>query len=258
VSQGTSLAISGKKAPSSGDYPQPVDEALNMKKSLPGVAVLSFSLILARSAFAGSITGEVKFINEPPKMSPVKVSKDQDYCGESLPNETYLIGSEGALKNVGVFIEARPSKTAADPQKENILNNTGCRYSPRILGMQKGEKLIVRNNDPKLHIPHSYLEDRTVFNLTLPFKGTTIDATSRIRQAGVLKVVCDTHAWMLSYIHVFDHAYFAVSDEHGLFTIPNLPAGTYILKAWHEDGGIRSQEITVPDGGDVRAVFEFT
>jgi hypothetical protein len=236
----------------------PVDEALNMKKSLSGVALLSFSLILARSAFAGSITGEVKFIDEPPKMSPVKVSKDQDYCGESLPNETYLIGSEGALKNVVVFIEAGPSKTAADPQKENILNNTGCRYSPRILAMQKGEKLIVRNNDPKLHIPHSYLEDRTVFNLSLPFKGTTIDATSRIRQAGVLKVVCDTHAWMLAYIHVFDHAYFAVSDEHGLFTIPNLPAGTYILKAWHEDGGIRSQEITVPDGGDVRAVFEFT
>jgi hypothetical protein len=92
----------------------------------------------------------------------------------------------------------------------------------------------------------------------LPFKGTTIDATSRIKQAGVLKVVCDTHAWMLAYIHVFDHAYFAVSDDQGLFTIPNLPAGTYILKAWHEDGGIRSQEITVPDSGDVRAVFEFT
>ena len=47
-------------------------------------------------------------------------------------------------------------------------------------------------------------------------------------------------------------------EDQGLFTIPNLPAGTYILKAWHEDGGIRSQEITVPDSGDVRAVFEFT
>ena len=39
-----------------------------MKKYLSGVALLSFSLILARSAFAGSITGEVKFIDEPPKM----------------------------------------------------------------------------------------------------------------------------------------------------------------------------------------------
>ncbi len=230
-----------------------------MKKLLFGTALVTVLLTFTlRAVSAGSITGEVKFIDEPPKMSPVKVSKDQDYCGESLPNETYLIGSEGALKNVVVFIETGTSQAAGDPQKENILNNTGCRYSPRILAMQRGEKLKVKNSDPKLHIPHSYLEDRTVFNLSLPFKGTTIDATSRIKQAGVLKVVCDTHAWMLAYIHVFDHAYFAVSDDQGLFTIPNLPAGTYILKAWHEDGGIRSQEITVPDSGDVRAVFEFT
>jgi hypothetical protein len=229
-----------------------------MKKLLSGTALVAvFLTFTLRAASAGSITGEVRFIGEPPKMPLVRVSKDQDYCGESLPNETYVIGSEGGLKNVVVFIETGPSQAAGDSQKENILNNTGCRYSPRILAMQRGEKLKVKNSDPKLHIPHSYLRDRTVFNLSLPFKGTTIDATSRIRQAGVLKVVCDTHAWMLAYIHVFDHAYFAVSDDQGLFTIPNLPAGTYILKAWHEDGGIKSQEITVPENGDVQAVFEF-
>jgi hypothetical protein len=38
---------------------------------------------------AGSITGEVKFIGPPPTFAPVTVSKDQDYCGETLPNETY-------------------------------------------------------------------------------------------------------------------------------------------------------------------------
>ena len=69
-------------------------------------------------------------------------SKDQDYCGETLPNETYLIGSDGALQNVVVFIEASPTGAAGDPRKENILNNTGCRYSPRILALQKGERLL--------------------------------------------------------------------------------------------------------------------
>jgi hypothetical protein len=63
---------------------------------------------------------------------------------------------------------------------------------------------------------------------------------------------------MLAYIHVFDHPYFAVTDERGIFAIANLPAATYVLKAWHEDIGIRSQEITVPESGDVRAIFEFT
>lgn len=220
--------------------------------------VTAFSTFIHTAAFAGSIIGEVKFSDDPPVMPTVKVTKDQDYCGETLPNETYLIASDGALQNVVVFIDIPPSKAAGDPQKDNILNNTGCRYSPRILALQKGERLRVKNNDPKLHIPHSYHEDRTVFNLSLPFKGTMIDATSRIRQAGVLKVACDTHAWMLAYIHVFDHPYFAVTDERGMFTISNLPAGTYVLKAWHEDAGVRSQEIMVPETGDVRTVFEFT
>jgi Polysaccharide lyase family 4, domain II len=230
-----------------------------MSKNMFGTTlVIVFSIFILGEVLAGTITGEVKFTDDPPTMPAVKVSKDQDYCGETLANETYLIASDGALKNVVVFIEAAPSNAAGDPQKENVLNNTGCRYSPRILAMQKGEKLKVRNNDPKLHIPHSYHADRTVFNLSLPFKGTTIDTTQKIRQTGVLKVVCDTHAWMLAYIHVFDHPYFAVTDEQGLFTIPNLPAGTYVLKAWHEDVGVRSQEITVSESGDVRTVFEFT
>jgi hypothetical protein len=228
------------------------------KKMLATTLIPILSAVVLSKAMAGSIIGEVKFIDEPPKTAAIKVSKDQDYCGESLPNETYLVGSDGALKNVVVFVETTSSTVVGDPQKENILNNTGCRYSPRILAMQKGEKLKVKNNDPKLHIPHSYHEERTVFNLSLPFRGTTVDATSRIRQPGVLKVVCDTHAWMLAYIHVFDHPYFAVTDERGTFSISNLPAGTYILNAWHEDAGIRSQEITVSESENSRTVFEFT
>jgi hypothetical protein len=234
-------------------------EDSTMRKSLSGTLVIVLLTFIFHPAFAGSIIGEVKFIDEPVKMPLLKVSKDQDYCGESLPNETYLMDPAGALSNVVVFIETPPTTiAAADTQRENILNNTGCRYVPRIMAMQKGERLKVRNNDPKLHIPHSYQEDRTVFNLSLPFKGTTIDATPRIRQPGILKVVCDTHAWMLAYIHVFDHPYFAVTDESGLFSIFSVPAGTYMLKAWHEDGGIRSQEVVVPENGDLRVSFEFT
>ena len=218
------------------------------------LAVISLGAL--EKANAGSILGEVKFNDVRPKLPTLKISKDQDYCGETLPNETYLIDPNGGLKNVVVFIETAPN-SRADPQKENILDNTGCRYSPRVMAMQKGERLKVRNNDPKLHIPHSYLDERTVFNLSLPFRGTTIDATPKIRHPGILKVFCDTHAWMQAYIHVFEHSFFAVTDERGMFSIDNVPPGTYTLRAWHEEAGIRSQEITVPEDADIRVDFEF-
>ena len=218
-----------------------------------------FSIFLSTvtTISAGTIIGAVKFVDNLPKLAPIKITKDQDYCGETLPNETYLVEAAGGLKNVVIFVESAPNGKAADPQKENFLYNDGCRYAPRVLALQKGERLRVRSHDPKLHIPHGYLGERTVFNLSLPFKNTTIDTTAKIREAGMMKVVCDTHAWMLGFVHVFDHPFFAVTNEQGVFSIPDLPPGSYVLKAWHEDGGIRSQEITVPDTGDVRVSFEF-
>jgi Polysaccharide lyase family 4, domain II len=206
---------------------------------------------------AGTITGDVTFIDSVPTLAPVKVTKDQDYCGETLPDEAYLVDANGKLKNVVVFLEAVQAAVLVNPQKLNIIENTGCRYAPRILAMQKGERLRVRNNDPKLHIPHSYLNEKTVFMLSLPFKNTILDATQKIRDTGILKLVCDTHAWMLGYVYVFDHPFFAVTDDRGAFSIPNVTPGTYTLKAWHEDAGVRSQEVVVTEVGEVRVNFEF-
>ena len=133
-----------------------------------------------------------------------------------------------------VFIESAPSGKQANPQPLRSTRH----------GVSKGRKTRVKSNDPKLHIPHGYLGEKTVFNLSLPFKNPTIDATSKIRQAGIMKVVCDTYGWMVGYVHVFDHPSFAVTNEQGAFSIPNLPPGNYVLRVWHENAGINSQEIT--------------
>ena len=72
-----------------------------MRKGLLRFALVgSLSLGVPAGAYSGSITGEVRFSDDPPKLPTVKVTKDQDYCGETLPNETYVIESNGGLKNV--------------------------------------------------------------------------------------------------------------------------------------------------------------
>lgn len=92
--------------------------------------LLMIALATLADVHAGSIIGDVRYVDAPPKFPPVKVTKDQDYCGETLPNETYLIDTNGGLKDVVVFIESAPAGRAADPQKENFLYNEGCRYAP--------------------------------------------------------------------------------------------------------------------------------
>jgi hypothetical protein len=82
--------------------------------------------------------------------------------------------------------------------------------------------------------------------------------TSKIRATGLLKLACDTHAWMRGYIYVFDHPFFAVTDERGEFSIPDLPPGRYVVRAWHEEAGILTREIAVSEDGDTRIDFELS
>jgi hypothetical protein len=227
-----------------------------MKAGFSLAILLCFFPLSTSLSFSGSITGTVR-LKEPSRAAKViKVSKDQDYCGATLPDETYVLGANGALKNVVVFVEGATAVETPLPT-ERLLENHGCLFAPRVLAMRLGETLILRNRDPKLHIVHSYLHQRTVFNASLPFRNTKLNVTSKIRAPGLLKLACDTHAWMRGYLYVFDHPFFAVTDERGEFSIPDLPPGRHVVKAWHEQAGVRTREITVAEDGYTRVDFEF-
>ena len=53
-------------------------------------------------------------------------------------------------------------------------------------------------------------------------------------QPGIVEVRCAEHPFARAYIAVFDHPYFAITDDQGSFRIDGLPAGTYNVKIWHE------------------------
>jgi uncharacterized protein (DUF2141 family) len=82
--------------------------------------------------------------------------------------------------------------------------------------------------------------------------------TFKIKTPGLLKLACDTHAWMRGYSYVFDHPFFAVTGESGEFSIPGVPPGRYVVKAWHEEAGMRGHEVTVFEEGESRIQFELT
>lgn len=103
------------------------------------VLIVSVIFISSSSVGAGSIQGEVKFTGALPKPNQIKVTKDQDYCGKSIPDETYLVGSAGGLKNVVVFLDKAPAAPPPLP-KEHILENSGCRFVPRILCVRRRDK----------------------------------------------------------------------------------------------------------------------
>jgi hypothetical protein len=55
---------------------------------------------------------------------------------------------------------------------------------------------------------------------------------------------------MKSYVHVFDHPYFAVSGTDGKYAISGVPEGEYEVVAWQEKFGSKrtlTQTVTIGD-----------
>ena len=44
---------------------------------------------------------------------------------------------------------------------------------------------------------------------------------------------------MKSYVQVFDHPFFAITDAKGQFTIKDIPPGEYEVIAWQEKFGFK-------------------
>ena len=73
----------------------------------------------------------------------------------------------------------------------------------------------------------------------------------------MLRVKCDVHPWMVGYVGVKTHPYFAVSGDDGTFRIEGVPAGTYTLEAWQEKLGTVDQQVEVKDGETVTVDFSY-
>jgi hypothetical protein len=53
---------------------------------------------------------------------------------------------------------------------------------------------------------------------------------------GLSRIFCEVHPHMAAYVMAVDSPYFSVSDDHGVFAIPGVPAGTYTYHAWRPGG----------------------
>jgi hypothetical protein len=209
-------------------------------------------------ANGGKIAGVVKLAGAPPSVPPIKTTKNQDYCGLSIPNPLYMVGKGGGLANVEIYIKDI-SKGKPKPTEPITLLNEHCMFHPRVQGACVGQQVKISSADPILHNTHPQVAETnaTLYNVALPFKGFSV-VKPLATQAGVLRVKCDAHEWMRAWILEFDHPYFATTDADGHFEIVNVPPGTYTVVAWHEMMGEKTGSVTVSPGKAAALDFQFT
>jgi plastocyanin len=125
-------------------------------------------------------------------------------------------------------------------------------FVPHIMPVLKGTVVEWPNNDDIFHNVFSYSEARP-FDLGLykapEIKTVTFDTPGRV------DVFCSIHASMSCVVLVLENPFFASTSEKGDYTISNVPAGIYQLKAWHERLPMQHREITVPASGVIKVDF---
>lgn len=208
----------------------------------------------------GSVEGSAMYINGDPDAA---IGMDADpVCASMHPGEVHtekvVTDDNGNLANVFVYVKSGlEGKSFPAPGTAHLLDQLGCQYSPHVSGMQVGQKLVIRNSDPTLHNVHARPSSNKEFNQGQPFQGMELEHTFDKAEV-MVPFKCDVHPWMRSYMAVLDHPFYGVTGEQGGFGIENLPAGDYVLEAWHEEFGTQTVEVTVRDGEPAQVSFDFS
>ncbi len=234
--------------PKSADPPKPVE-----RPKPPGSA--------QPTAPAGewvTIRGRVIWPEKLPLPTPkvIEAIADKSHCesqGVVSFQDLVVSPKTRGVKNVVVWLRPdsadrravfpkdriNPELAAAGPVN-HVIDQPCCQFVPRVVAARVGDTLEFRNGAPVNH-NINYSSDAEPFNVNLP-PGGSKKTEPLAAQSSPIVFKCDIHPWMQGRVRVFDHPYFAVTDENGNFEIKGAPPGRWRIVYWHEDGFHKGRE----------------
>ncbi|MEK6324445.1 MAG: carboxypeptidase regulatory-like domain-containing protein [Acidobacteriota bacterium] len=195
----------------------------------------------------GTITGKIAYDGAP--STPKKIDMSQDGNCAAAPGDKSaddLLVADGKLANVFVYVKGGPTDKFSFPPPSDpvVLDQKGCRYQPRVLGIQTNQILKVTNSDNTTHNIHPSPKTNQEWN-QMQAQGAPPIEKKFGRPETLIPVKCNQHPWMKANVGVLAHPYFAVSGKDGSYTIKTVPPGTYTLVFWHETKGEQTQQVTI-------------
>ena len=199
-------------------------------------------------ATAGSVTGTIKLDGTPPKMKVINMAAEPACAKvhtQPAMTQDAVLGKNSALQNAVVYLKGDFSAYAFEtPATPVVIDQSGCMYSPHVIGVGVGQPLRVTNSDPVTHNIHPMPKNNREWNQS-QVPGSAPIMESFAREEIAIPVKCNIHPWMKSYVAVSSTPYFQVTGTDGSFNLTNVPPGAYTLAVWHERYGMKEQTVTI-------------
>lgn len=218
-------------------------------RTLRGRFLIALLSLAAVTATAGTITGRVQ-------------ARGADQAaggggeGGSYKSRRYKFLEKidyASLRDFVVHIEQVDLPASADQPPRTKVTQIDGAFEPHVLPIVAGTVVEWPNADDVFHNVFC-MSESTPFDLGLYKRGD--DAKSVVfPKPGRMEVFCSIHTKMNCIVLVLPNPWFARTTDDGRYTIPDVPAGTYKLRAWHERLPSKSKEIVVPATGEIRVDF---
>ena len=211
-------------------------------------------LCMPSLCLGGAIKGKVVFVGAVPASKKVDITIDQYVCGTAKDSGDLLLSPKKEVGNAVVWLENPPANAPSAALAEKVeMDQNGCVFIPRVVVVPTGGTVDFLNSDRLLHNIHATPKLNVSFNRTQP-KSRTIPIT--FDKPEIVRINCDLHSWMIGWVVVADHPFYAITGADGQFAFDNLPPGQYKLQVWHERLGTVPASVTVGDQQPARVTIE--
>jgi plastocyanin len=154
-----------------------------------------------------------------------------------------------------VYLEGQfPAAATNTPPGTNVVWQRGMQFRPALLPVRAGTAVAFPNGDDFYHNVFSYSKPKR-FDLGR-YRKEDEPAMQVFDKPGVVKMYCEIHQNMRGVILVLDTPFFTRTDTNGFFTLTNLPAGKYVLKAWADEKHNSTKPVELPAGQTLHVDFD--
>ena len=191
----------------------------SLKTAVKSAGVISFALIFAGAVCAGGVKGKVSV------------------QGIKSP------------ENIAVYVDTIPGKKFDPPADHVVIDQRKMNFVPRVTVVLQGTTVDFVNSDSvghNVYWPSISGNKKLAHNLGTWPKGEK--KSFQFNDPGAASLLCNVHPEMSAFVVIAPTPYSAVTDSDGSFEIKDVPAGTYTLKTWSEDGKVTTQSVTVAAG----------